>query len=104
MRSAKSETQGKEKRSPKEKVQLPSQRYPNAPIIETDLAFEQLPSCAGCGGLIQDSGMKKDSEFLTVIPRQFFVVRQKRHKYRCSSCHGDIKTPPGEPKIKYGSS
>ena len=28
--------------------------------------------------------MTEDSEFLTVIPAQYFVVRQKRHKYTCS--------------------
>ena len=103
-KSPSSESEKKEKRPPRTKVQLPSQRYPNAAIIETDIEFETLPSCACCGGQMKDSGMTEDSELLTVIPRQFYVVRQKRHKYRCTSCHGDIKTAPGVPKIKEGSS
>lgn len=102
-KTARSEAETKEKRPPRTKVQLPSQRYPNVPIIETDIEFETLPSCACCGNQMKDSGMTEDSEFLTVIPRQFQIVRQKRHKYRCTSCHGDIKTAPGLPKIKEGS-
>jgi len=103
-RSGKGETPKKEKRPPKTKVQLPSARYPNAPVIETDIELEHLPNCTCCGSQMQDSGMTEDSEYLTVVPRQFFVVRQRRHKYRCSGCHGEIKTAPGEHKIKDGSS
>jgi transposase len=51
-----------------------------------------------------DSGMTEDSEFLTVIPAQYLVIRQKRHKYRCGKCHGDIQTAPAPPRIKSGSS
>jgi len=53
---------------------------------------------------MQDSGMTEDSEFLTVIPAEFYVVRQKRHKYRCVSCHGDLQTAPCPPRVKPGSS
>jgi transposase len=99
-----SESVEKEKKIPRTKVQLTSQRYPNAPVVEIDIELQELPSCSCCYEKMQDSGMTEDSEFLTVIPRQFQVVRQKRHKYRCTSCHGDIKTAPGVPKIKDGSS
>jgi transposase len=103
-KSPNSESESKEKLPPRTKVQLPSARYPNAPIIETDIELEVLPNCTCCGTQMQDSGMTEDSEFLTVIPRQFFIVKQKKHKYRCGGCHGDIKTAPGLPKIKAGSS
>lgn len=88
----------------KVKVQLPSHRYPDAPLLEKDIELETLPSCSSCGKEMIDSGMTEDSEYLTVIPRKILVVRQKRHKYRCGCCHGDIKTAPGLPKIKDGSS
>ncbi len=88
----------------KTKVQLPSLRYPNAPLIERDITLEHLPSCTCCGHEMEDSGMTEDSEYLTVIPQQYLVIRQKRHKYRCGKCHGDIKTAPVPPRIKEGSS
>lgn len=92
---------GSEKR--KKKIQLPSERYPDAPLIETHITFPELPICKCCGSTMQDSGMTEDSEFLTTIPARHFVVRQKRHKYRCS-CHGDIKTAPGPDRITPGGS
>lgn len=50
-----------------------------------------------------DSGMTEDSEYVEVIPVQYFVIRVKRHKYRCGKCHGDIKTAPLPPRIQPGS-
>jgi len=88
----------------KAKTQLPSQRYPNAPLIEREIMLKELPDCRCCGTQMEDSGMTEDAEFLTAIPRQYFVVRQKRHKYRCGKCHGDIQTAPAPPRIKEGSS
>lgn len=88
----------------KTKVQLPSLRYPNAPLIETDIELKDLPSCSGCGSQMSDSGMTEDCEFLTVIPKQYYVVRQKRHKYRCQKCHGQITTAPAPKRIIPGSS
>jgi transposase len=50
------------------------------------------------------SGLTDVSEYLQVIPKEHVIIRQIRHKYRCSKCHGDIKTAPGMPRIKAGSS
>lgn len=94
----------KTKKVAKTRVQLPSLRYPDAPLIEQDVELKTLPTCKCCGTKMADSGMTEDSEFLTVIPKQYIVVRQKRHKYRCGKCHGDVKTAPSPPKIKQGSS
>jgi transposase len=88
----------------KKKVQLPSLRYSNAPLIEREVVLDSLPSCKCCGTEMKDSGMTENSEFLTTVPQQFFVIRQKRHKYRCGKCHGDIVTAPAPPRIKPGSS
>jgi transposase len=98
------EAKKKHKNKPgKKKVQLPSLRYPDAPLIERRVELEELPGCKCCGSQMSDSGMTEDSEFLTVIPAQFFVIRQQRVKYRCQKCHGDIVTTPAPPRIKPGS-
>lgn len=90
-------------KSKKIKVQLPSQRYPDAPLIEREITFKDLPLCSCCGQQMHDSGMTEDSEFLTVVPEQYLVIRQKRHKYRCGKCHSDVKTAPLPPRIKEAS-
>jgi transposase len=89
--------------SKKVKVQLPSRRYPNAPLIERDIEFKELPKCECCGETMRDSGLTEDAEYLTVIPRQHLIVRQKRHKYCCGKCHESIKTAPGPKRITPGS-
>ncbi|MCB9026424.1 MAG: IS66 family transposase [Bdellovibrionaceae bacterium] len=91
-------------RKKKKKVQLPSLRYAEAPLIEREVELQDLPSCKCCGTEMKDSGMTENSEFITVIPSQYVVIRQKRHKYRCVKCHGDIVTAPAPPRIKPGSS
>jgi len=93
----------KKKADPKTKVQLPSERYPDATRIERHVEFQEAPDCKCCGEKLKDSGMTEDSEFLTVIPKQYLVIQQKRHKYRCEKCHGDIQTAPAPPRIKEGS-
>jgi transposase len=97
----KKKKKGKDKKKPKR--QLPSERYPNAPLIEKDVEFAEIPACSCCNEKMTDSGMTEDTEFVSVIPAQHIVVRVKRHKYRCGKCHGDIKTAPVLPSIKPGS-
>jgi transposase len=82
---------------------LPSERYPNANLIERDAEFNEPPPCSCCGEPMEDSGMKEVSEYLQVISKAFLIIRQRRHKYRCKKCHGEVKTAPGIPKIKPGS-
>lgn len=91
------------KKSKKKKVQLPSLRYPNAPLIEREVELKELPECPCCQAEMQDSGMTENAEFLTVVPAQYVVIRQKRHKYRCKSCHGAIVTAPAPQRINPGS-
>lgn len=96
----------KEERGPaikKVKVQLPSARYPNAPLIERDIELQELPQCECCGSKMHDTGMTEDAEYLTVIPTQHLVIRQKRHKYGCGKCHGALKTAPVPKRITPGS-
>ncbi len=94
----------KKKKSPKSRVQLPSERYPDATIIVRQVEFATLPSCDSCKNEMKDSGMTEDSEFLTVIPQQYLIIRQQRHKYSCGKCHSCMKTAPAPPRITPGSS
>lgn len=89
--------------SKKVKVQLPSKRYPDAPLIEREVELQELPKCQCCGAAMQDSGMTEDAEYLTVIPKQYLIIRQKRHKYTCEKCHGCVKTAPVPERITPGS-
>ena len=86
------------------RVLLPSERYPEAPLIERRVEFQSMPSCKCCGGEMSDSGLTEDAEFLTVIPAQYLVVRQMRQKVRCAKCYGDMQTAPNPPRVKEGSS
>ena len=103
-KSPKKPNQNKKKREAKKRVRLPSERYPNIDIIEKDVTLDEAPTCPCCSSQMSDSGMTEDSEYLTVIPKQYYVVRQKRHKYRCGSCQGVIITAPVIPRIKEGGS
>ena len=95
---------GKGSRKERSKTNLlPSERYPEAEIVEKHITYETPPNCNCCGGTMTDSGMTEVSEHLTVIPKKYMIVRQHRHKYRCSGCHGSIVTTPGLPRIVPGS-
>lgn len=87
---------------PKPRVQKPSERYPNIPVREQVISMDPVPNCQCCGSQMVDSGMTEDSEQLTVIPKRYEIILQKRTKYRCS-CHGDIQTAPLPVRIKEGS-
>jgi transposase len=85
------------------KIQNLRERYPNLPRIERRVELETLPDCGCCGNKLSDSGMTEDSEFLTVVPKQYIIIEQKRHKYRCEKCHGELRTAPCPPRVKAGS-
>lgn len=104
-RSRKSNTRSINSQANKKKrILLPSERYPDAPLIEQHITLDVLPSCKCCGTEMQDSGMTEDSEFLTKVPAEYYVVVQMRHKYRCGGCHSDIQTAPLPPRIAPGGS
>jgi transposase len=102
-RYKKPQDKNKDKQPPKPRPKLPSQRYPNVPVREELLPFDDVPTCDACGKNLIDSGMTEDSEQLNVIPKKFEIVRWVRPKFRCS-CHGCIKLPPVPPRIIEGSS
>ncbi len=92
----------KSSKDKKEKVQLPSERYPDAPLIERHITLDKLPICKCCGSEMPDSGMTEEAEYLTKVPAQYYVVVQVRHKYACRKCHEDIATAPAPPRITTG--
>lgn len=92
------------KKNPKTRVLLPSQRYPHLSLEVEDLELKTLPTCACCGEKTQDSGMFEVSESLTMDPKEFYVRRTRRKKYRCGKCHGSIITTPALPRITPGGS
>lgn len=105
--SEKSERQSSSNRPDKEarkRVLLPSERYPNLEVIEKRVELDKLPLCPCCTKEMKDSGLTEDSEYLTVIPRQYYVTLQRRVKYRCSTCQDGLLTTPAIPRLKAGSS
>lgn len=82
---------------------LPSERYPNIPVRNELVPFDEVPTCDACGKNLVDSGMTEESEQLNVIPKRFEIINWVRPKFRCS-CHGCIKLPPVPPRIIQGSS
>lgn len=94
----------KEVKDPKARVLLPSQRYPHLAIEVEDLELKTNPTCSCCGAETIDSGMFEVSECLTMDPREFYVRRTRRKKYRCGKCHGSIVTTPAIPRITPGGS
>jgi transposase len=106
-RSEKEERPNPKEKKPRKKredpVKLPSKRYPDARVVTQEVILEKLPTCSCCNSTMKDSGMTEDSEFLTIIPKQFVIVLQKRRKYRCDKCHSQIVTAPVPPRIVPGS-
>jgi transposase len=88
--------------APKPRIKKPSERYPNIPVREITIAISPEPHCESCGEIMSDSGMTEDSEQLTVIPKKFEILLQKRVKYRCQ-CQSCIITAPNPARVIPGS-
>lgn len=80
----------------------PAQRG-HGPRLQPKLALEEqiheLPaderSCPACDGQLEEMGdQSEDSEEITVVQRQFKLIRRRRRKYRCR-CNGAVVTAPG---------
>jgi len=93
-----------EKKPRSHTTKLPSERYPEATIVENDIDFADIQICPCCGESMEDSGMTEDSEYLTIKAKEYMVVRQKRHKHRCKKCHSTIATAPSLPRVIPGGS
>lgn len=100
-KDAKPKKRGKDKN--KRKPRLPSERYPDAEIVDFDVVPEHPPACKDCGESMKDTGLTDVTESLTVIPKTFRIERHHHHKYKCSCCQS-MFTTPRVPRIKPGSS
>lgn len=103
-KSDKKNSSNRPSKESRKRVLLPSERYPNLEIIEKRVGLDKIPTCPCCAKEMKDSGLTEDSEYLTVIPRRYYVVQQKRVKYRCPTCQDGLVTAPAIPRIKSGSS
>ena len=96
---SKGSKKGKGAKSSKKRVRLPSERYSNLEVIEKDVEFDELPSCPCCSAKMKDSGLFETNEYLTYIPRQYYIAREKKHKYNCPSCMEGLVTTPAIPRV-----
>lgn len=73
---------------------------PKLPIVEREHALDDADrACPKCGGALTEiPGQTEDSEEVTVVERQFVIVKHKRKKYRCA-CNACIDTAPAPPKL-----
>jgi len=99
-----SESKDQAKKPKKAKIQKPSDRYPNLKIFEEKINSNPPPCCPNCKTGMIATGMTEDSEVLHEIPKQYVIIRKKRMKYACGSCHGALITTPAPPSILPGSS
>lgn len=102
-KSEKKLSKSKSNKESRKRVLLPSERYPNLDIMEKFVTLDKAPFCPCCSMMMKDSGLTEDREYLTKTPAKYYVVRQKRVKYRCSSCQDALVTTPSIPRIKAGS-
>ncbi|APJ04185.1 hypothetical protein [Silvanigrella aquatica] len=65
----------KGKKKPEKRSLLPSENYPEAAIIESHVELKELPNCTCCGNAMEDSGMTEDSEYLTVVPKEYIIIQ-----------------------------
>ena len=93
---------GKGKKKKKKRKLLPSERYPNAKIVEEHVTMDTLPQCPYCTDDMYDTGLTSVREKLTVIPKQYYIKRIIYHTYGCK-CHGSMVNTPTLPQIAPGS-
>jgi transposase len=74
---------------------------PTLPVIEHthELGERQCPTCAGV--LEPMTGQTEDADEVSLVERQYVVVRHRRQKYRCR-CNAAVVTAPGPRKLVAG--
>lgn len=92
----------------KEVVKLPSKRFPNVEVREDVIYPEKAPRCPCCDSLMKESGLFDVTEKLEVIPKRYYIQRNKKPKFNCGHCHGAMVNTPSEasvvPLSNYGDS
>ena len=69
---------------------------PTLPYVEQRHTLPKAErTCPQCGGTLTElTGQTENAEEITVVERQFVLVRHRRQKYRCR-CNGWVATAPG---------
>lgn len=98
----------KEKKKRDEVERKPSEKYPELAVKENILKLDTPPKCSLCCEDMKESGLFKISEKLEIIPKQYYITRNKRVIYNCGHCNGSLKNTPTKPSISpqsnYGDS
>ena len=76
--SNKGRKKGDERRKSKK---LLSERYPDVEVREDTILPGKLPKCPCSGTDMKESGLFDVTEKLEVIPRRYYIQRNKRPKY-----------------------
>ena len=99
-----------ERRSRTKDARHPEPRKGHGPREQRELRIVDEPHdldaadkiCRACGGdLVPMKGEAEESEEITVIEREFVLVKHRRLKYRCS-CNGCIETAPAPLRLVKG--
>lgn len=78
---------------------LPSKKYPNLEIVEEIIIPSTPPTCPCCLHQMKESGLFDVTEKLEVIPKKYFIQRNKRVKFNCPKCYGAMFNTPPVPSI-----
>jgi len=75
-------------------------KQPQLPVIfETLELAPESQICPACQGSLETMGdQSEDSEEITVVRRQFCLLKRQRQKYRCR-CNGAVVTAPAPPRL-----
>lgn len=82
---------------------LPSQKFPDLAVKEQIIRDEKVPKCPCCQKEMKEAGLYKTAEKLEVIPKQYYIIRNKRVIYNCSACHGSMLNAASVPSISRNS-
>ena len=94
----------KENLSPRSNFEkLPSEKFPELEVEENIQTANETPKCPCCSEKMKESGLYKTSEKLEVIPKKYYIVRNKRVIYNCGSCNGALINTPAVPSISRNS-
>jgi len=92
------EDEKKKKKKRKGHGPRPQRQLPLVELPAFELAKEDR-GCKVCGGTVEEmKGQFEESEWVTVIHREFRRERIRQQKYRCS-CNANVVTAPGPKKL-----
>ena len=106
--SKKSKKKKKGNNNKDDNTRLPSEKFPELEVNEKIIKPENPPRCSCCNEEMKESGLFKTSEKLEVVPKKYYIARNKRVIYNCGACNGSMVNAPNLPCIlptsNYGDS